>query len=331
MLHSNNISFNEALYLAEIKNEQNIQMKDLNGNWVKFDKSKIIHEFRKAPELQDSKHDAKRILRYVLYKIEEKLKEIISNEKATPMIGIPRKGIKTCWKTTCIEKYKLEDRLRDLFKQYFCIKERLASDGSKIYDLQIRNLRSDELINVFCLSYRVLDTDIETKNYLMNNKNKYWYLTMNLNTNRHLRDTNTSKYAKITDSACGQSIINCQQVITIEDSLNPCSEFINNISWYLYLNYIKLISEIDENINNVTKVIDINLNNSLYRTFKIENNNEGSTVIVYDIRTEIFRYIDSSLGRTDKCNFSDYYRDIGMLFRYFNDRFNGTINKIVEG
>lgn len=329
MIHSNNISFDEALTLSEIQNEQNIQMKDLNGNWVKFDKSKVINEFRKAPELQDSEHDAKRIFRYVLYKIEEKLKEIISDEKATPMIGIPRKGIKTCWKTTCVEKYPLKDRLRDVFKQYFCIKE-MTFDGSKGYDLQIRNLRSDELISVFCLKYRFLDSDRGTKNYLMD-KNKYWYLTISLDTKRRLRETDTSKYAKITNSVGEQSIIDCQQVITIEDSLNPCSEFIHNISWFLYLNYVKLISEIDENIDNVTKFIDTNLNDSLYRTFKIENDNEGSTIIVYDIRTEIFRYIDSSLGRIGKCNFSDYYRDIGMLFRYFNDRFNGTLNKIIEG
>ncbi len=329
MIHSTNISFDEALTLSEIQNEQNIQMKDLNGNWVKFDKSKVINEFRKAPELQDSKHDAKRIFRYVLYKIEEKLKEIISNEKATPMIGIPRKGIKTCWKTTCVEKYPLKDRLRDVFKQYFCIKEKLTFDGSKEYDLQIRNLRSDDFISVFCLKYRFLDSYRGTKNYLMD-ENKYWYLTTSLDTKRRLRDTDTSKYAKITNSIGGQSIIDCQQVITVEDSLNPCSEFIHNISWFLYLNYIKLISEIDENIDNVTKFIDTNLNDSLYRTFKIENDNEGSTIIVYDIRTEIFRYIDSSLGRIGKCNFSDYYRDIGMLFRYFNDRFNGTLNKIIE-
>lgn len=294
----NLISFDEAVSLSS---NNNIQMKDKNGNWVKFDATKVIREFRKAPELENTNHDALRILRYFLYKIKEELEKMIPSNA---YIGLPKKGIKPCWKTSCEVTYKYEQklkyRLRDFFKQYFRIVRYDKNSETNFYNfgVEFRYIYSKEKwMYVLGIGY--------------DDKSECWLVHFSPNFLAH--DENDD----------------IQKVKSIEHYNKNCSNIIYKASKFIYTYIIDIISQVDCNIDKVSKVIDKNLDDSSKKTFRIINANKESYVdLEFKPTGEIFRYLNSLLGKNYKDIWRDYHRNQYFLFRYFNDRFNGTIDYV---
>lgn len=304
MKQSTLIPFDEALSLSS---GNDIQMRDTNGNWVKFDETKVIRDFRKAPELENTNHDASRILRYFLYKIKEELEAIIPDDA---YIGLPKKGIKPCWKTSCKvtyeEEQKLKYRLRDFFKQYFRI-VRYEEDSENEEDSETSSYKLG--VEFKCIYS-------ENWDYILgigySDESECWYIGFDPG----FASNEESDYQKVT---------------SIESSNKPCDNLIHKVSKFIYNYILEVVRQVDCNIDNVAKVIDKNFDDSFEKTFSIINNKDVSYVELESSKAliEIFRYLNSLSGKYSKDVWRDYHRNNYFLFRYFNDRFNGTIDYMV--
>jgi hypothetical protein len=323
-----------------------------DGKWIPFEPAAVIRKFRLAPQL--SKKDGPRVVRYALYRLSQIMCEYCQNLA----FGLPEKGPKPNWKHTYPVNWKenqprLFGRLKDIFKTYFRIvsapykNEHVVGNGVvgvPHYIIQRRCIDSDQWVSVFAVRYMtyngydkyesrscaswegehttdwgiVLMSDLAGK-YIQEDR-----CNGHIDTSRYLRAESTDHFNR------GKTVIVRQQrIFTLDPTSKPGDEVLHNIALVLS-HYLEQLSSLDIRFPNFKSFIDKQLADMMDSSYTIYNGEKCTHVTMKEsVFDAVKEYMEAVIG---KLKHGDYYQDYvftkAIMLRYFNDKYNDTIDRV---
>ena len=335
---------------CKAKYEQGIpcQMRLPDGNWVKFDPTRVITEFAEAPRL--GPNDGPRVLLYVLHSIEKILISRFSGEDFS--IKLPKHGPKKDWRITEEETVPLgssaNNRYRDIFKSYFRVVKSSFSENRNRYGLVVdivpyttmytverRELdEHNEWVPLFTLRYVPFKMDSRyTPAKLSDNTGvNDWLIHCD---SRSFVGTGTwsNTYDKL-KKVVGASIwadnaVSFQRIQTIDPLHQSGGNAIFNIAAFV-AHYLMIISELDARAEEMANVIENHVQSNDGISYQILRNHGdvNRTVVFYRLTDKFRTYCNAAFGKNEHTSWSHTVSQRkAILLRYFNDKF-GNIDSI---
>ena len=323
-----------------------------DGKWIPFDPAAVIRKFRRAPQL--SEKEGPKVVRYALYR----LSQILVNYCQNLAFGLPEKCKKTNWRHTYPVKWtenqpRLYGRLKDIFKTYFrIISEPYKNDGVvgngvvgvPQYIIQRRCIESDQWVSVFAVRYMtytgydkyesrtgaswegehmtdwgiVLMGDLAGK-YIQDDRGNG-----HIDTSRYVKAESTDHFNR------GKTVIVRQQrIFTLDPTNNPGEDVLHNIALVLS-HYLEQLSALDVRFTNFKSFIDKQLADMMESSYTITNGETRTWVTIKEsVFDKVKEYMEATLGKNKH---GDYYQDYvftkAIMLRYFNDKYNDTIDYV---
>lgn len=343
------ISFDECMDI--FKSGGDCQML-CNGKWVPFEPESVIRKFRRAPQL--TKKDGPRVVRYAL----ERLTQILVEYCQNLAFGLPEKGKKPNWRHTYPVKWsdnqpRLFSRAKDIFKTYFrIISEPYKNEyvvgngvvGVPQYLIQRRCLESDQWVTVFAVRYMtytgydkyesrhcaswegehmkdwgiVLIDDLAGK-YIQENRS-----SGHIDTSRYVKAESTDHFNR------GKTVIVRQQrIFTLDPTSKPGDDVLHNIALVLS-HYLEQLSSLDVRFPNFKSFIDKQLADMTESSYTIYNAETYTKVTMKEsVFNAVKEYMEAVLGKLKHGDYCQDYRFTkAIMLRYFNDKYNDTIDKV---
>ena len=343
------ISFDECMDIFKRGGDCQMQFE---GKWIPFEPEAVIRKFRRAPQL--SEKDGPRVVRYALHR----LAQIIPDYCNDLAFGLPDKGKKPNWRHTYPIKWskdtpRLSGRMKDIFKTYFrIISEPYKNDfvvgngvvGVPQYIIQRRCLESHKWVSVFAVRYmtytgydkyesrtcaswegeHMTDWGIVLLDKLAGKYIQEDRCNGHIDTSRYVKAESTDHFTR------GKTVIVKQQrIFTLDPTNNPGDDVLHNIALVLS-HYLEQLSNLDDRFANFKSFIDKQLADMMESSYTIAN---GDTCTWVTIKESVFNkvkeYMEAALG---KCKHGDYYQDYvftkAIMLRYFNDKYNDTIDYV---
>ena len=346
------------------------QMMAPDGTWVKFDPEYVIRNFRVAPEL--TKNDGARVLLYALHCLEQKVADFFSGtgrwvdlpeqgHKSDPFLSYGGKGflgreqLDTFDTVDGVTKYNdpiyTKPRLRDVFKSYFRITKQDAPDDgvSKVikkdapgYLVEMRDIiGGDHWIHLFSVCYIKFKPG-DQYNPVSDDKEAFeedWCIAGSPDFycpeegTVFERRMYTNKFY-VNKSMWHDEPVCTQRIPTLSKVTPSGDDIFHNLARYV-INYLRLLSDIDMNMDNFTKFIENNMDKTNLPTHSVHTPKwkpKGKSLVVYKQFDEFRMYRDAVIGKCkyDTRGFHDYHQTLGILVRYFNNKYHGTIDEVRE-
>ena len=346
------ISFDECMDIFKRGGACQMQY---NGQWIPFDPDVVIRDFRVAPQL--TQKDGARIVRYALYRIGAYLDSMCSGV----YFGLPKKGPKESWRHTYPipgdEKLaSFTNRKKDIFKSYFrIVTSEYKNDGVvgngvvgvPQYCIQYRSFEAKAWETLFCVRYMTY-TGYE----------KYWarscaswegeYMTdwgILMSPRFHGKMVNTSTsdrphwekdlsdYTRIEcPDSCGKVrhvIVDEQRISTLDPLYKPGKDVLHNIAVNVW-HFLKQVSVLDMNFGNFKSFINTQLEKTFSSAYRIDNSPTYSVVTIKEtIFDSVREYMQALIGKYQHGDqYQDYLFTKAILLRYFNDKYNDTIDEV---
>lgn len=346
------------------------QMMAPDGTWVKFDPKYVITNFRVAPELtkNDGARVLLYALHCLERKVADffsgsgrwvDLPE--HGHKSDPFLSYGSKGflgreqLNTSDTVDGVTKYNnpifAKPRLRDVFKSYFRIVKRNSAeegDGEVVkkdvpeYLVEMRDIRGGEhWISLFHVCYIKFKPG-DQYNPVSDDKERFeedWCIAGTPDfkcpkegTVFKLRMYTNKFYAN--ESMWHDEPVRIQRIPTLSKVTPSGGDIFHNLVRYV-INYLSILSDIDMNMDNFAKFIENNMEKTTQATHIVhtpEWKPKGKSLVVYKQFDEFRRYRDAVLGKYkyDTRGFHDYHQTLGILVRYFNNLYHGTIDEVQE-
>lgn len=346
------ISFDECMDIFKRGGACQMQY---NGQWIPFDPNVVIRDFRIAPQL--TQKDGAKIVRYALYRLGEILDQMCSGM----YFALPNKGPKENWRHTYpMPKDEnlacFASRKKDIFKSYFRIVESEYKNelvvgngvvGMPQYCIQCRSLEANSWETLFVVRYMTY-TGYE-KYYARSCaswEGEYmtdWGIIMLSGLRGKMVDTSKngrpnwekdlSAYTRLdyTDSCkdVKSVIITQQRISTLDPSIKPGEDVLHNIAVIVW-HFLKQVSDLDMKFENFKGFINKQLEETLSSSYRIDNSPTYSVVTIKEtIFNSVREYMQALLGKYQHGDqYQDYVFAKAILLRYFNDKYNDTIDEV---
>lgn len=241
-------------------------------------------------------------------------------------------------------------RLRDVFRSYFRVEKWKIGDaysreivrGTTAYTVGMRDLRGEEnwieLFNVYYArfvpgsQYDLVGTDndeFETDWLVEDHCTFYLPETADGNSGSIYSARKRSKegYGK-------KEYVSRQRIPTISKVNRAGGDVFHNIARYV-ISYLTVLSDMDMNMDNFSSFISRNLKERdipTHRVYTPSWKDGGKSTVSFNLLREFREYRDAALGKRnyDKDGCADMVQTYAILLRYFNTKYNGTIDRVTE-
>ena len=124
-------------------------------------------------------------------------------------------------------------------------------------------------------------------------------------------------------------IITQQRISTLDPSNKPGEDVLHNIAVIVW-HFLKQVSDLDMKFENFKGFINKQLEETLSSSYRIDNSPTYSVVTIKEtIFNSVREYMQALLGKYQHGDqYQDYVFAKTILLRYFNDKYNDTIDEV---